>query len=65
MGCRGRHRPDLASMPTADAVVEYSPATGKEVRRLAIKGNPAQMVLKGHWLVAACPKEAAAGTRST
>ena len=49
----------FASMPTADAVVEYDPATGKELRRLAIKGNPAEMVLKGHWLVAACPKSAA------
>jgi hypothetical protein len=47
----------FASMPTADAVVEYDPATGKELRRLAIKGNPAQMVLKGHWLVAACAKD--------
>ncbi len=49
----------FASMPTADAVVEFDPATGKELRRLAIKGSPAEMVLKGHWLVAACPKSAA------
>ncbi len=46
----------FASLPEADAVVEYSPATGKEVRRLTVEGHPSQLILKGHWLVAACPK---------
>ena len=46
-------------MPAADAVVEYDPATGKELQRLAIKGNPTEMVLKGHWLAVACPKSTA------
>jgi hypothetical protein len=49
----------FATLPSDDAVVEYDPATGKEVRRFTVPGQPTELIIKQHWLVAACSKSIA------
>ncbi len=49
----------FASLPEDDAVVEFDPASGDEVRRFTVAGNPTELIVKRQWLVAACPKDVA------
>ena len=51
----------FASLPDADAVVEYDPATGKILQKFAVAGGPRQMTIKWHWLAVTCYKGDAIG----
>ena len=46
----------FASVPDSNLVIEYDPATGKELRQFAVPGEPTELIVKGHWLAAACPR---------
>lgn len=51
----------FASLPDADKVVEYDPATGQEVRKFSLAGGPLQLAIKSRWLVVACPNNSSVG----
>ena len=44
----------FASLPDANAVVECDPVSGSVLNRHAVGGAASRLIVKSHWLVAAC-----------